>query len=214
VTVTRPRCLVVVTGTDTEVGKTWVTAALARTLRANELRVAARKPAQSFAPDDESTDADVLGEATGEAAEVVCLRHRWYEVPMAPPMAADALGRPAFTITDLARELTWPDGVDVGIVETAGGVRSPLASGGDAIDLVDTLRPDHVVLVADAGLGTINAVRLAHPVLSRFAAVTVFLNRFDAADDLHVRNYEWITANDRTAAVTNLDELAERALSR
>lgn len=205
---TRPRCLVVVTGTDTEVGKTWVSAALACTLRADELRVAARKPAQSFAPGDQSTDADVLGEATGEAAEVVCLRHRWYEVPMAPPMAADALGRPAFTITDLARELTWPDGVDVGIIETAGGVRSPLASGGDAIDLVDTLRPDHVVLVADAGLGTINAVRLAHPVLSRFAPVTVFLNRYDADDDLHERNRAWIVENDRTAVVTTIDELA------
>ena len=34
----------------------------------------------------------------------VCPPHRWYEVPMAPPMAADALGRPPFTIADLVAE--------------------------------------------------------------------------------------------------------------
>ena len=46
-------------------------------------------------------------------------------------------------------------------METAGGVRSPLAGDdGDAVALAGSLMPDVVVLVADAGLGTINAVRL------------------------------------------------------
>ena len=87
--------------------------------------------------------------------------HRWYEIPMAPPMAAAALGRPAFTIVDLMDELRWPaEPVDVGLVETAGGVRSPLAADGDCLALCEALGPDLVVLVADAGLGTINSVRL------------------------------------------------------
>jgi dethiobiotin synthetase len=189
--VTRPH-LVVVAGTGTEVGKTWVAAALARELRKEHLRVAARKPAQSFAPDDDSTDADVLGAATDEPAEAVCRRHRWYGVPMAPPMAAGALGRPPFTIADLVGELAWPDDVDIGLVEAVGGVRSPLASDGDTVALVEALRPDHVVLVADAGLGTINAVRLAHPLLVPLARVTVFLNRYDDDDDLHRRNGDWL----------------------
>jgi dethiobiotin synthetase len=51
--------------------------------------------------------------------------------------------------------------VDVGLVETAGGVRSPQADDGDVLDLVAAIAPDHVILVADAGLGTINAVRLS-----------------------------------------------------
>ncbi len=200
---TRPARLVVVSGTGTEVGKTWVTAALARELREEHLRVAARKPAQSFAPDDASTDADVLGAATGEAPEEVCPRRRWYEAPMAPPMAADVLGRPAFTIADLSAELAWPDAIDVGLVETAGGVRSPLARDGDTIDLVAATQPDHVVLVADAGLGTINAVRLAHPLLAAFAPVTVFLNRYDADDDLHRRNRDWLADHERLTVVVD-----------
>ena len=203
---TRPPRLVVVAGTGTEVGKTWVTAALVRELRAGEVRAAARKPAQSFAPDEQSTDADVLGEASDEPAEVVCPRPRWYEVPMAPPMAADALGRPSFTVADLVGELQWPDDVDVGLVETAGGVRSPLANDGDTVDLVAALRPEHVVLVADAGLGTINAVRLSYPPLAVLEDVTVFLNRYDAGDDLHRRNRAWLE-DEGIAVVTSVEDL-------
>jgi dethiobiotin synthetase len=73
------------------------------------MAVAARKPAQSFSPDDaQFTDAHVLVAATGEEPTVVCPSHRWYPVPMAPPMAAVALDQPPFTIADLVAELAWP----------------------------------------------------------------------------------------------------------
>ena len=82
-------------------------------------------------------------------------------------MAAEALGLPAFTVADLIEEMVWPsDRVQVGVVETAGGVRSPQASDGDTTDLLAALGPDVVVLVADAGLGTINAVRLSMDALA------------------------------------------------
>ncbi|MBV8560261.1 MAG: AAA family ATPase, partial [Acidimicrobiia bacterium] len=58
--VPRPERLVLVAGTGTEVGKTWVAARLAEALRARGTRVAARKPAQSFAPDEGPTDAEAL----------------------------------------------------------------------------------------------------------------------------------------------------------
>ena len=48
----------------------------------------------------------------------------------------------------------------------AGGVRSPQAVDGDATDVLAALGPDVVVLVADAGLGTINAVRLSMDALA------------------------------------------------
>ncbi len=185
-----------VVGTGTDVGKTWVAARLLTDLRAAGLRVAARKPAQSFEPSDDraTLDAAVLGAASGEPPESVCPAHRWYEVPMAPPMAAEVLGRPAFSIGDLEAELRWPDeAVEVGLVEMAGGVRSPLAADGDCLALCVALAPDAVVLVADAGLGTINAVLLTVDALRALdAAVVVVLNRFDAAVDLHVRNMEWL----------------------
>jgi dethiobiotin synthetase len=219
----RPRRVVAVVGTGTDVGKTWVAARLLTGLRAAGLRVAARKPAQSFEPHDDPAglDAAVLGVATGEPPEEVCPPHRWYEVPMAPPMAAEALGRPPFTIQDLMSELRWPapsdapasvdtEPVDVGLVETAGGLRSPLAADGDCLALCEVLVPDVIVLVADAGLGTINAVRLTLNALGPLAALAVVvLNRFDPESDLHRRNLEWVSRRDGRRVVTSAGSAAE-----
>jgi dethiobiotin synthetase len=187
--------LVVCAGTHTEVGKTWVGAAVLTDLRARGRTVAARKPAQSFDPEDgQPLDADVLGDATGEPGDVVCSPARTYAVPMAPPMAAAVLGRPVPTLTDLLDEVRWPEPeVDVAWLETVGGPRSPIGSDGDAVDLVAAVDPRKVVLVADAGLGTINAVRLS---VAPFQALghepIVVLNRFDPDDDLHRRNAAWL----------------------
>lgn len=206
---TRPTHLVLVAGTGTEIGKTWVAAGLARGLRSRGASVAARKPAQSFAPDDPGPiDAAVLADATGEDPGTVCPPHRSYAVAMAPPMAAASLGLAPFTIAELVAEIRWPDGVDVGLVESAGGPRSPLASDGDTVDLAGMMRPDSILLVADAGLGTINAVRLAVAPLTARAPVVVFLNRYTDAEELHRRNRSWLEREvDLEVAV---DALVER----
>lgn len=206
----RPRVLVLVSGTGTEVGKTWWATVVARTLRSQGRSVAARKPTQSFDPDDATTDAAVLGAATGEDAATVCAPHNWYEMPMAPPMAAAALGRPGFSIADLVAELAWPADIDVGFVESAGGPRSPLADDGDTITLATALAPDLVVLVADAGLGTINAVRLAREAFGTLAPVVVALNRYDDTLLLHRANRDWLEARSGFSVVTDPDTLANR----
>ncbi len=205
--------MVVVAGTATEVGKTFVAAALLVRLAAAGSRVAARKPAQSYAPGDLRTDADVLAAATDDDPTAVCPRHRWYETPMAPPMAAEALGRPSFTVADLVTELDWPDAVDVGVVETAGGVRSPIAGDGDCASLASALEPDLVVLVADAGLGTINAVRLSAGAVAPLPLV-VLLNRFDPTEELHERNRRWLAGRDGYDVVTTVAALGERVRSK
>jgi len=193
----RPQRLVVVVGTGTEVGKTYVTARLLRDLRSKGIDVAARKPAQSFGPEDQFTDAHFLADASGESPNDVCPRHRWYPIPMAPPMAADALARPQFSVEDLASEIQWQlPAPTVAFVESAGGVRSPLAADGDSISLIEILQPDIVLLIADAGLGTINQIILSLEAINSGAHVAtpvVVLNRFDPADDLHKRNRDWLT---------------------
>ena len=202
----------VVVGTATEVGKTFVGAALLRRLRAAGVTVAARKPVQSFAPGDPATDADVLAGASGDDPGAVCPRERSFAVPMAPPMAAEVLGRPAFTVSDLAREVSWPEGVDVGLVETVGGVRSPIADDGDSAAIARAVGADLVLLVADAGLGTINAVRLSAHALTGLRVVVV-LNRFDPADDLHRRNQMWLERRDGYGVVTSVDAAADLVLA-
>jgi dethiobiotin synthetase len=201
---------VALAGTGTEVGKTYVGAALLRALRARGHAVAARKPVQSFGPDDPSTDADVLALASAEDPKAVCPPPRWLRVAIAPPMAADALGLPPFTIADLAAETTANVPADaVVLVETAGGVRSPIADDGDSAALVDALAPALVVLVADAGLGTINVVRMSVDAL-RPHPVVVYLNHFDPGWHLHVRNAEWLRTREGLEVVTDIEALTTR----
>jgi len=207
----RPQRLVVVTGTGTEVGKTWWTAAVARELRTRGVAVAARKPVQSFSPIDPIMvlDASVLGAATGEPPEAVCPAHRWLAEPMAPPIAVVRLGLAPFTIAELVAEISWPPGIAVGFVEGAGGLRSPLADDGDTAALIDALQPDDVVVVAGAALGVIHDVRLVVDALAH-RRVTVALNRFDASDPVHAASRDWLVDRDGTTVVTMPADLAER----
>jgi dethiobiotin synthetase len=202
----RPERLVLVCGTGTEVGKTWVGGRLLTELRSRGVSVAARKPAQSFDIDSGGrrlggpTDAELLAAASGEHPGSVCHPSRSYHRAMAPPMAAEALGLPPFTVADLVEEMVWPDlRVQLGVVEMAGGVRSPQASDGDCTDVVAALAPDVVVLVADAGLGTINGVRLSMDALATATDglpgtdTVVVLDRYDSHHDIHRRNRQWLS---------------------
>ena len=214
----RPHLLVAVLGTGTEVGKTWVSAATLAALRAQGWMVAARKPAQSFDPAETNPDggpvlhdSQFLSAATGEPDADVCPAHRRYPVALAPPMAARRLGLPSFTITDLASEVAASWGgraADLGLVESAGGVASPAADDGHSGDLVDAVLPDLVVLVADATLGSIHAVRSSLAAFGR-TDVVVHLNRFNAEAEVQALNRDWLRGHDGLVVTTSVDELAE-----
>jgi dethiobiotin synthetase len=202
--------IVVVAGTGTGIGKTWVASELATALRERGIAVVARKPVQSFAPEHEQpTDAEILGEATVEDPHVVCPAHRWLPREMAPPMAADALDADPFTVAELVAEVTsnLPHGA-IALVESVGGVRSPLAVDGDTVTLVSELRPALVVLVADAELGTINVVRLSVDVLLAHRVV-VYLNRYDTDNEMHVRNHDWLATRMGLEVVADPEALEE-----
>src|SRR5690606_41403750 len=59
------------------------------------------------------------------------------------------------------------------------------------LELIERLAPTRTLLVADAGLGTLNLVRLCLRALGEKPTL-VFLNRFDPDNDLHRRNWQWL----------------------
>jgi dethiobiotin synthetase len=203
----RPARLIGVLGTDTEVGKTWVAAQLLATLKLRGARVAARKPVQSYGPDDINTDAARLAGASGEDIADICPAHRWYPLAMAPPMAARALGRGPLLMQEIVAEVHWPVGIDVGLVETVGGARSPLAWDGDSVELLRRLQVDQVLLVANAGLGTINSVRLTLATVGTLPTL-VYLNRFDPGNELHELNRRWLIEQDHLSVIADVHSLA------
>lgn len=151
--------VLVVTGTGTGVGKTVATAALA--LRAaGSGSVVVVKPVQTGigpAQPGEVADADEVHRLTGCAVqEFTCL-----EDPLAPDAAARLRGvriPPVAEYADRIRVLA--EFHDTVVVEGAGGLLVRLdTEGGTLLDLADHLRAD-VIVVAAAGLGTLNHTEL------------------------------------------------------
>jgi len=202
----RPKQLIGILGTHTDVGKTYVIARWLMYLREQGLRVSARKPVQSFDARAGASDATHLAAATGEDEAAVCPPHRCYARAVAPPMAADLLRRPRIALDHLVSEITWRNDIDVGVVETIGGPRSPLSHDGDSIDLLSRLQPDAVLLIADAGLGALNAVRLSLACIAPFTSL-VYLNRYDDANELHRLNRQWLRERYGVNAMVNVREL-------
>jgi dethiobiotin synthetase len=135
-----------VTGTDTAVGKTVVTAALAAALRAAGVDVALLKPVQSGAlADDPEGDAALLG------AECVYA----FRAPLAPLIAAreERATVELEPILERARRLAAEH--ELLLVEGAGGLLVPLADGLDVAGLAAALELP-LIVVARADLGTVN----------------------------------------------------------
>jgi dethiobiotin synthetase len=150
-----PRRSLFVTGTDTDVGKTVVSTAVVRGLRARGLDVGAMKPAETGVDERGPLDAQALRAATGDAdpLELVCPFQ--FALPAAPTVAASAEGRggdPAEVRRVCARPGVRPDLV---VVEGAGGLLVPLAGDVDMAGLAGALDLP-VLVVARAALATIN----------------------------------------------------------
>ncbi|MDE0161825.1 MAG: dethiobiotin synthase [Acidimicrobiaceae bacterium] len=205
---TRPEVVVFVAGTGTEVGKTWAAAELARVLRDRGCVVAACKPVQSHDPDEAGpTDAAALAAATGQHPDDVCPPEHTYPVPLAPPMAADKLGRICPTVDELATICRFGSTVGIGLVEGVGGLYSPVAPDGHNLDLIERIEPDLVIVVAPAGLGGIHdSMACASPLAAYRHAV--FLNRFDPRIEVHSLNLRWLR-DAGLAVATSLPELAD-----
>ncbi len=178
-----------ITGTGTEVGKTWLACQLLPLLRQRGITPHAYKPVESFDPNDcGPRDSTLLANAALLPAEVVCPRQ--IPLPMAPPRAAQLLGMDPFTIADL--EMTAAPATDWIVTEGAGGVASPIASNGDNRDYIDAFGADHILVVAHAGLGAVNACTLVHSYLGQ-RTHSFFLNWYDEANPVHSDNQQLIT---------------------
>ncbi len=159
---------VVVTATNTGVGKTWVSCALAREL-AKRGRVVAIKPFESGGVDGEG-DGDLLAAATGQREP----RHALVRLrePLTPALAAEREGVTIDFDALVSEIVRLGEGHDWAIVEGAGGVLSPLTWDADATDLARRLDAK-VLLVASDALGTLSAVLTAVRCLSPDAIALV-----------------------------------------
>lgn len=147
----------VITGTDTGVGKTIVTAALACHARLAGRDVAVCKPVQTGIADGD----DDLREV-GQLSGVDVLVPGWrYPEPLAPVAAAERAGQPLPTraeLIDLVEGVVRPDRLV--LVEGAGGLLVEIGSEAATLRDLATDLDAAVLVVARAGLGTLNHAAL------------------------------------------------------
>ncbi|MFV2066061.1 MAG: dethiobiotin synthase [Pirellulales bacterium] len=151
-----------VTGTGTEVGKTFVTALIARQLSAAGHRVGVYKPVASGCPIEGGRrvchDAVALWQASGRRGELARVCPQAWLAPLAPHLAARQEGA---EVDDRLLEsglAYWSDRCDVVLVEGAGGLLSPISDSRDNADLAAALSFPLLIVTANR-LGAINATR-------------------------------------------------------
>lgn len=144
-----------VTGTGTEVGKTYVACAVAARLVAEGRRVGVFKPAVTGLEEEGEADHQLLRRAAGSAQSDAEIAPYRYEPPMSPHLAAQLAGEEIARERLLATARAAADGADALVAEGVGGLLVPLAGEYLVRDLaVDLALP--VVVAASPGLGTIN----------------------------------------------------------
>ena len=155
-----------VVGTDTGVGKTFVTAALIKAARRGGTLAFGLKPVESGIGETAKSDTAILAEASERAPAETNL------VQFEPAIAPGLIGHNATEIDELVGFVVAQGGrtssshgpgssalAQVCFVETAGGWYSPLSQRGDVRELAAMLAAP-VIVVGKASLGAINQIRL------------------------------------------------------
>ncbi len=147
-----------ITGTDTGVGKTFITYNLAIALRERGVSVACYKPVETGVQDLPS-DGSLLAKATAQPLEeVVPITFR---LPLAPYAASIEKGVPLDISSIKEFFFRLKRKYELILVEGAGGIAVPILKDYDYSDLAKDLDLK-VVIVARAGLGTINHTYLTY----------------------------------------------------
>ena len=190
-----------ITGTGTDVGKTFVTAAFVQQLRQDGINAGYYKAALSGAVrvDDRLVpgDAEFVCQTAGISADPESLVSYIYEPAISPHLAANLCG----IQVEMARIVRDYESVcrqfDFLAVEGSGGIVCPLRMDGiQRIMLADVVKRLDlpILIVAHAGLGTINnSVLTVEYARNRGISVTGFvLNWFDESQLMHTDNLERI----------------------
>jgi dethiobiotin synthetase len=150
--------VLVITGTGTEVGKTVVTAAVAAAAVAAGRSVAVLKAAQTGVRPDEPGDAQEVARLAGAVTAAEVAR---YPEPLAPGTAARRAGRAPVRPGEVAEAAAkLATGHDLVLVEGAGGLLVRFDEAGGTLADVAAMLGAPVLVVASAGLGTLNTTEL------------------------------------------------------
>lgn len=202
-----------VTGTGTDIGKTYVSAAIASYMTGRNYNLAYYKAAVSGSADIESSDAGFVKQRAALVQDTSSLLSYLYREPLSPHLVARQENRFA-SLDRIKNDFSrLAEKYDYVLSEGAGGIVCPVVyESGCRIFYADIIKALNVpcVIVADAGLGTINHTVLTYEYLKNHGMRVkgVILNRYDDKSLMHRDNLhmiEEITAQ-RVIATVGTDD--------
>jgi dethiobiotin synthetase len=172
-----------VTATDTEIGKTAITAALALALKAKGVDVGVMKPfacgnqqKQGF----KSEDAQLLAKAAQADDSEDLINPYFFPVPASPYSAANKLNSSIDMNEVLGRFEQLRSLHDVILVEGIGGLLTPILKDYCVADLIKDMNLE-TIIVTSSKLGTINHTLLTCQACNRYGIIIrgIIINNFD-----------------------------------
>lgn len=201
---------VLVTGTGSGVGKTWVTRALARTLLRGGRRVLAVKPVEVGCDTTENgrEDGVILAETTGQAAPRSALIR--FGPPMAPALASGMEAEPVDFDALLLQLEPLRTEADVVLLEGTGGLLTPITWEWNAVELARSLGAGTLVVGRDQAetlnqmLLTLSALELGG--VDLLGVVLTPPTQPDASTGLNAGAISRLSGLDRVVAVDRDDD--------
>jgi len=177
-----------VTGSDTDVGKTYIACEIVRQLRQQGFEIATRKPAESGCIESDSGelithDAAALQAANGNREAIEKISPFRFRAALAPHRAARLENR-RIELQALIDACERGHPAECLVVEGAGGFYSPLAENGLNADLATALQLPVIIVVSDR-VGAVNqALMTLQAVASRHLSVAaIVLNQVQPGTD-------------------------------
>ncbi len=182
-----------ITGSDTDVGKTYIGCELIRQLRHRDKQLEIRKPAESGCQANDNgrlitADAAKLNAANNNAESMDRVCAFRFQAALAPHRAAHLEGH-SLQITELINACSRDDDNHLLIVEGAGGFYSPLAEDGLNADLANVLQLPLIIVVNDRIGGINQALMTIQAVESRHLPIAaVIMNQTEAGQPANMDN--------------------------
>jgi len=202
-----------ITGTDTGVGKTTVTCAIARRLVEMGLRVGVCKPVATGCRSDReglvSPDAEALAHFADCRLPLDVVNPLRYADPVAPAVAAETERRP-FDMVPIAESLQRLDAQhDLLLVEGIGGLMVPLDESHTVADLAAWIGYPVVVVTANR-LGTLNHTAMTCQLIRdrglKLAGLVVNGHDPDSTDPAHTTNLLWLARQNDTKVLATIPQ--------
>ena len=199
-----------ISGTNTEVGKTFITVNIIKLLQSKGYLVNPYKPVETGCRKRLSTlvpnDSTLFHKAIEERVSLDKINpYRFLEA--ISPATAIKLSKKRITINNYLTKFKSLPNCDFSVIEGAGGILSPLASNGFNIDLIKKIKAP-TILVAKDEIGVINNVMLSLNMLKQYKikVLAVILNRIEKVQPAGMNNYKEIGALVKTPLVQILNK--------